>query len=424
MSDNNEKDIIKIVVDKTGDDHEGVDHEGDDQEGIDHKGDDQEGVDHEGVNHEDGYQKDGDQKDSLQYEEDEQIVEINEAFNIQKLPEPTVKTISKMIHIPVREYTPEVITPPDTPIHTPPKKFVEPRDTKFIHKDVAEYIYSTNNLSMLDSLSDKDKLEIVDYIKNKYNVKLPINLSTRDELSSPIPESNRSMEVEANKSVHSSRTEKSIYNNWTEKNRKTVISWRDDLTQIGFAYDYVISKYKKKEKKYSIWLFIISTVMTTVSFSQFNNSEQDDKTFDIIFKTSFSILSFITTILSGIQKINNYSQYIEEYRTYINELENFVTILSSELMLPDNLRKDALEFILLHRNTFKKLLSSNPDIDEKHYKEGIDNYLSYIDNIKNRKYNCKQTKFNRSNSIDIGIEMSNGPRYHSNYQTRPPLHLG
>lgn len=204
-------------------------------------------------------------------------------------------------------------------------------------------------------------------------------------------------------SVRSRRSEVSVYNNWKDKNRKTVINWRDDLTQIGFAYDYIISKYRKKEKKYSIWLFIISTIITTISLSQLNNSEDEDKVLSIIYKIVFAILSFIATILSGIQKINNYSKLIEEYRIYVDDLENFVSILSSELILPDNLRKDAIEFILLHRGTFQKFLSNNPDVDDTHYKEGIDMYINYIDNIENRKYNNNKCKLKRDDTIDIDI---------------------
>jgi soluble cytochrome b562 len=114
---------------------------------------------------------------------------------------------------------------------------------------------------------------------------------------------------------------------------------------------------------------------------------------------------------------------IEDFRTYVNDLENFVTTLSSELMLPDNLRKDALDFILLHRATFQKLLSNNPDIDDTDYKEGIDKYLDYIDNIENRKYNKKRSQFRREYSIDMDIEMV-GVGHRGEGQTRPVIHLG
>lgn len=237
---------------------------------------------------------------------------------------------------------------------------------------------------------------------------------TRQPNSSPKP-------YNSTLSTKSEKTGISIYNNWTDKNRKTVINWRNDLTQIGFAYDYVISKYRKREKKYSIWLFIISSVITTISLSQFNSSEDENELLSTIFKIGFVLLSFIATLLSGIQKINNYSKLIEEFRTYVNDLENFVTILSSELMLPDNLRKDALDFILLHRATFQKLLSNNPDIDDTDYKEAIDKYLDYIDNIENRKYNRRRNQFRREDSIDIEMV---GIGNRGEGQTRPVVHLG
>lgn len=264
---------------------------------------------------------------------------------------------------------------------------------------------------MSDNTEKNKEIEIV--IDKEVEKDTPENLTNKDisvQKFVHLPVLQAKPSYEDNYSLHSIKSEKSektkisIYKNWTDKNKTTVVNWKNDLTQIGFAYDYVISKYRKKEKTYSIWLFIITTIMTTVSLSQFNNSEENDKTLSIIFKIGFATLSFISTILSGIQKINNYSKMIEDYRSYVDNLENFVTLLNSELMLPDNLRKDALEFILLHRTTFQKLMSNNPDIDDADYKKGVDNYLDFVDNIENRKYNRRKSKFKGENSINIIME--------------------
>lgn len=292
-------------------------------------------------------------------------------------------------------------------------------------RDIMEEIKTVERAKLID-IPVKEYLEPrkEQAVRVSQEPQLLSSTTVRASIPSPPPStSSGQSDPDSEQSERSERTEVSVYNHWTVKNRKTVINWRDDLTQIGFAYDYVISKYRKREKKYSIWLFIISTVMTTVSLSQFNTSEEEDKVLSTIFKIGFAVLSFIATLLSGIQKINNYSKLIEDFRTYVNDLENFVTILSSELMLPDNLRKDALEFILLHRSTFQKMLSNNPDVDDVHYKEGIDQYLDYIDNIENRKYNRNKSQFRREDSIDMGVEMI-GMSHHRDGKRIPVLHLG
>lgn len=191
----------------------------------------------------------------------------------------------------------------------------------------------------------------------------------------------------------------SINNNWTAKNSKTVEDWKEDLSMAGYAYDYAISRYRKQERKYSIAQLIISVILTTVSSSQLNLNEDEHPELVLTLKIGFALLSLTTMIISGIQKIKNYSGLIEKYRTYVDDMESFITILSSELMLPDNLREDALKFIIDNRSTFQKLISSAPEIDEQLYRNGVDRYIQFTSSV-DSKYN-RRGKLERQGTIEL-----------------------
>ena len=52
-----------------------------------------------------------------------------------------------------------------------------------------------------------------------------------------------------------------------------------------------------------------------------------------------------TFILTGCIKIYNWNEFVNELSTYIQKMDNFYATVSSELMLPDKLRRNANDFI-------------------------------------------------------------------------------
>ena len=143
-------------------------------------------------------------------------------------------------------------------------------------------------------------------------------------------------------------TGQSVYNNWTKLNTDTVRNWKTTVAMTSFVYQTTLEKYKKKLDAFLIVALIFSTLNTIISaVSSALLSINDIRFVWVTF--GLNVLMFalngIITVTNGSVKIFKWDEFVTNISTFIEKLDVFYSDVSSQLVLPDRLRGNAVPFI-------------------------------------------------------------------------------
>lgn len=172
--------------------------------------------------------------------------------------------------------------------------------------------------------------------------------------------------------------------NWSGDNLETLSQWIQISTLQIEVLDLAIRHYRSIVRKNVLLGLIFSTASGSISLSQMNSREQR-----FFFNIIFTILSFTVAILTGLIKIYQIQERLEEFIQLKQEWVGFSVIITTEVQLPVNERKRALELITKHKNKYLDLLKHDVDIPSyiksRAYKNLYHDKHHYLDNLKKYK---------------------------------------
>jgi len=146
--------------------------------------------------------------------------------------------------------------------------------------------------------------------------------------------------------------------NWTQENVQTLMQW----VHISAIYLEIMSEatqhYKTLLRRNSVLNLILSTLAGTASLSQFSINENNNPTLTLLLKGFFTVMSFIISISVGYLKIYQIQEKMETTIRLQQEWTVFGSKITSEMQLPENLRKDALFLIIRMKETYFELIKS------------------------------------------------------------------
>lgn len=153
--------------------------------------------------------------------------------------------------------------------------------------------------------------------------------------------------------------------NWTQENVQTLMQW----VHISAIYLEIMSEatqhYKTLLRRHSVLNLILSTLAGTASLSQFSINENNNPTLTLLLKGFFTVMSFIISISVGYLKIYQIQEKMETTIRLQQEWTVFGSKITSEMQLPENLRKDALFLIIKMKETYFELIKSQVEISKK-----------------------------------------------------------
>ncbi len=181
-----------------------------------------------------------------------------------------------------------------------------------------------------------------------------------------------------------------VYNNWTQKNAETIRSWKTSVIKASFIYEVVLEKYKKRVDNILLWAFILSTVATIISAISSALLTIDEPSYKWIafgFNVALFIINGVTSILNGAIKIYKWDELVTKLSNFIEKLDSFYATISSELVLPDALRQDAVEFIKKEDQNYLTIMQQSPNIYPSDTKTANKMYEEFVnDNTVNFKH--------------------------------------
>ena len=153
--------------------------------------------------------------------------------------------------------------------------------------------------------------------------------------------------------------------NWSTDNVLTILTWihicsinLDVMTEATFHYKRLI-------RRNTILSLLMSTITSTASLTQFNITEENYPSLSTAIKVIITTLATIIALSSGFIKIYQIQEKLEKAIKLQQEWTTFGSILSSELQLPTNLRKDALYLIVKYKDTYTELFKQQADVSRK-----------------------------------------------------------
>jgi hypothetical protein len=153
--------------------------------------------------------------------------------------------------------------------------------------------------------------------------------------------------------------------NWTQENVQTLMQW----VHISAIYLEIMSEatqhYKTLLRRHSVLNLILSTLAGTASLSQFSINEESNPTLTLLLKGFFTVMSFIISISVGYLKIYQIQEKMETTIRLQQEWTVFGSKITSEMQLPENLRKDALYLLIRMKETYFELIKSQVEISKK-----------------------------------------------------------
>jgi len=172
--------------------------------------------------------------------------------------------------------------------------------------------------------------------------------------------------------------------NWSGDNLETLSQWIQIATLQIEVLDLAIRYYRSIVRKNVLLGLIFSTASGSISLSQMNSREQR-----FFFNIIFTILSFTVAMFTGLIKIYQIQERLEEFIQLKQEWVGFSVIITTEVQLPVNERKRALELITKHKNKYLDLLKHDVDIPSyiksRAYKNLYHDKQHYLDNLKKYK---------------------------------------
>lgn len=160
-------------------------------------------------------------------------------------------------------------------------------------------------------------------------------------------------------------------NHWDSNNIMTLLSWIAISTFNINCLELAIVRYRNWMRQNIILGLVLSTVSGTLSVTQFGSISNTNINFILNF--FFTIFSFAVAISTGCIKVYQVQERLEKFISVKQEWIVFITKIATELQLPVNLRKDALDLININKIKYLDLLKIDyeiPDFIKQKVREG------------------------------------------------------
>jgi len=160
----------------------------------------------------------------------------------------------------------------------------------------------------------------------------------------------------------------------------TLEEWKKRGSQIAFIFDSVLEKYTTKIKRYTLVVFMLTSITSLISLGNLGLSEQDYPELSWTVKITNVVISIISAFCAAKIRIMGWQNLVTQSQKYLDTVEAFVATVVSELSLPSQFRSPPEQFILQNKDRFLTILGTAPDIPHSDYLKAMEKYT----NSKNR----------------------------------------
>jgi hypothetical protein len=151
--------------------------------------------------------------------------------------------------------------------------------------------------------------------------------------------------------------------NWDQENTDTFKDWLKIASFNVQCLEHAIKEYKSIIRYSVITGLILSTASGTTSSARFGL--EVNSYLDTALNISFVVMTFGIAIFTGAIKVFQIQERLEEYIKAKQEWLNFITVIGTEFQLPLNLRQNAIDLIIKHKDKYLDLMKRDIEIPER-----------------------------------------------------------
>jgi hypothetical protein len=151
--------------------------------------------------------------------------------------------------------------------------------------------------------------------------------------------------------------------NWDTENTDTFKDWLKIASFNVQSLEYAIKEYKGVIRYSVIVGLILSTASGTTSSARFGL--QVPSYLDSALNIAFVVMTFSIAIFTGAIKVYQIQERLEEYIKAKQEWLTFITVIGTEFQLPLNLRQNAIDLIIKHKDKYLDLMKRDLEIPDR-----------------------------------------------------------
>ena len=164
-----------------------------------------------------------------------------------------------------------------------------------------------------------------------------------------------------------SRVRTTLGTQWTVEKAKTITDWMYMGAYQMKILDVAISEGRAFIRSNAILGIVLSTLSGTLSITTFTvgGSSSGSSIYSIFASSLFTLFSFTVAIYTGYIKIYHVQERLEENIKNRQDWVGFTSVITTELQLPLNLRRDALYLIVKFKDMYVGLIKRESDIPHR-----------------------------------------------------------
>lgn len=154
---------------------------------------------------------------------------------------------------------------------------------------------------------------------------------------------------------------------WSENNKQILIRLKNSLDKSKKLYGCKLEKYNHAYNTFLILNAVfggLSTLLSAIATSILTINDDKYKLAALILNGIIFLLSFLISIFSAIVKIRDYQNIMALYIKYIKDMDVLYSDIAIKIILPDENKPDAIEYISEISKQYNDLISNNPYISE------------------------------------------------------------
>jgi len=151
--------------------------------------------------------------------------------------------------------------------------------------------------------------------------------------------------------------------NWDKENTDTFKDWLKIASFNVQSLEYAIKEYKAIIQYSVIVGLALSTASGTTSTARIGL--QLNSYLDSALNIAFVVMTFSIAIFTGAIKVYQIQERLEEYIKAKQEWLNFITVIGTEFQFPLNLRQNAIDLIIKHKDKYLDLMKRDLEIPDR-----------------------------------------------------------
>lgn len=163
---------------------------------------------------------------------------------------------------------------------------------------------------------------------------------------------------------------------WDHRAESILKKWLRISIENKYIFDILSETLRKKNDLYIYISILFSGLAIAVSMLKVIFIENDDA--KNVFEISTISIIFATFVTQGIIKSKNYNERLINISQYCILLKNINDIISKELEIPQNKRKNASEFLRSVSETLTSIEVNSPEISPSEKLSAIKEYHAYL----------------------------------------------